>query len=219
LSSKPRGLINNILNDYHFQYERRINMYNNFTRKIIAILAVAAFVGFGSYAFADRGGGYGDRGDGHHGYGMDYGHYGSGMGYGQRGSGMGYGMDYGRHGKGMGYGNRGYRDDYRSGRDYEGDLSRDEIRQLEETHAAFYKDTEKLRDNIYDKEVDLSKELAGKNPDKQQASKLQKEISKLRSQLDQKRIDHLIEARKVAPNAGRGWMRGYGSRGGEYCWR
>ena len=136
-------------------------MYNNFTRKIIAILAVAAFVGFGSYAFADRGGGYGDRGYGHHGYGMDYGHYGSGMGYGQRGSGMGYGMDYGRHGKGMGYGNRGYRDDYRSGRDYEGDLSRDEIRQLEETHAAFYKDTEKLRDNIYDKEVDLSKIAKG----------------------------------------------------------
>jgi zinc resistance-associated protein len=182
-------------------------MYNNFTRKIIAVLAVVALVGFGSYAFADRGGGYGDRGYGQHGYGMGYGQHGYGMGSGMMGSGM------------MGYGQRGHRDDYRSDRGYQGDLSRDEIRQLEETHEAFYKDTEKLRDSIYDKEVDLSRELAGKNPDKQQASKLQKEISKLRGQLDQKRLDHQIETRKIAPNAGRGWMRGYGSRGGEYCRR
>ncbi len=180
-------------------------MYNNFTRKIIAVLAVVAFVGFGSYAFADRGGGYGQRGYGHQGYGMDYGRH-------------GYGMDYGRHGYGMGYGQRGYRDDYRSDRGYEGDLPRDEIRQLEEAQETFYKDTEKLRDSIYDKEVDLSRELAGKNPEKQKAAKLQKEISELRSKLDQKRINHLIETRKIAPNAGRGWMRGYGSRGGD-CWR
>ncbi len=181
-------------------------MYNNFTRKIIAVLAVVALVGFGSYAFADRGGGYGDRGYGQHGYGMGYGQH-------------GYGMGHGQHGYDMGYGPRGYRDDYRQDRDYEGDLTRDKIRQLEETHEAFYKDTEKLRDNIYDKEVDLSRELAGENPDKQQAAKLQKEISKLRSKLDQKRIDHLIETRKIAPKAGRGWMRGYGPRGGESCWR
>ncbi len=186
-------------------------MYNNFTRKIIAVLAVVAFVGFGSYAFADRGGGYGHRGSGHQGYGMGSGHQGYGMGSGMMGYGMGSGM--------MGYGQRGYRDDYSSDRGYEGDLHRDEIRQLEEANEAFYKDTEKLRDDLYDKEVDLSRELAGKNPDKQKAATLQKEISKLRSKLDQKRINHLIETRKIAPNAGRGWMRGYGSRGGEYCWR
>ncbi len=172
-------------------------MYNNFTRKIIAVLAVVALVGFGSYAFADWDGGYGHRGYGHYGYGMDYGH----------------------HGYGMGHGHRGYRDDYRSDRDYEGDLTRDKLRQLDEAHEAFYKDTEKLRDNIYDKEVDLSRELAGENPDKQKAAKLQKEISELRSKLDQKRIDHLIEIRKIAPKAGRYWMRGYGPRGGESCWR
>jgi zinc resistance-associated protein len=172
-------------------------MYNNFTRKIIAVLAVVALVGFGSYAFADRGEGYGQRGYDHH----------------------GYGMDYGRHGSGMGYGHRGYRDDNRSDRDYEGDLTRDEIRQLEEAHEAFYKDTKELRDNIYDKEVDLSRELDGENPDKQKAAKLQKEISELRSNLDQKRLDHQIETRKIAPKAGRGWMRGYGDRGGKSCWR
>ena len=172
-------------------------MYNNFTRKIITVLAVVALVGFGSYAFADRGGGYGHRGYGHH----------------------GYGMDNGRHGYGMGYGHRGYKGDYRSDRDYEGDLTRDEIRQLEEAHEAFYKDTKKLRYKLDDKEVDLSRELTGESPDKQKAAKLQKEISELRSKLDQKRIDHLIETRKIAPKAGRGWMRGYGPRGGESCWR
>ncbi len=155
-------------------------MYNNFTRKIIAVLVVVALVGFGSYAFADRVGGYG-----HHC--MDCGY-------------------------------RGYKDGYRSGRDYEGDLTRDEIRQLEETREAFYKDTKELRYKLEDKGVDLSRELAGENPDKQKAAKLQKEISELRSKLDQKRLNHQIETRKIAPKAGRGWMRGYGSRGGN-CWR
>jgi Spy/CpxP family protein refolding chaperone len=165
-------------------------MYNNFTRKIIAVLAVVALVGFGSYAFAGRGGGDG------------YGHH-------------GYGMDNGRHGYGMGYG----QDDDRSDRDYEGDLTQDEIRQLEEAHEAFYKETKELRYKLDDKEVALSRELAGENPDKQKAAKLQKEISELRSKLDQKRLNHQLETRKIAPNAGRGWMRGYGSRGGKSCWR
>ncbi len=167
-------------------------MYANFTRKIITILAVVALVGFGSYAFADWGGGYG-----HHGYGMDDGH----------------------HGSGMGYGHRGYRDDDRSDRDYEGDLTRDEIRQLEEAHEAFYKETKELRYKLDDKARDLNRELAGENPDKQKAAKLQKELSELRSDLDQKRLDHQIETRKISPKAGRGWMRGYGPRGGESCWR
>ena len=181
-------------------------MYNNFTRKIIAVLAVVALVGFGSYAFADRGGGYGDRGYGQHGYGMGYGQH-------------GYGMGHGQHGYDMGYGPRGYRDDYRQDRDYEGDLTRDEIRQLDEANEDFYKNTEELRYKLDDKAVDLSRELAGENPDKQKAAKLQKEISELRSKLDQQRLDHQIETRKIAPNAGRGWMRGYGARGGESCWR
>jgi len=172
-------------------------MYNNFSRKVITVLAVVALVGFGSYAFADRGGRYGDGGYGH----------------------QGYGMDYGRHGYGMGHGHRGHRGDCRSDRDYGGDLTRDEIRQLDEAHEAFYKDTEELRYKLDDKEVDLSRELAGENPDKQKAAKIQKEISELRSKLDQKRLNHQIETRKIAPNAGRGWMRGYGSRGGKSCRR
>ena len=172
-------------------------MYNNFARKIVVIFAVVALVGLGSYAFADRGGGYGHRGYGH----------------------QGYGMDDGRHGKGMGYGHRGDRDDDRSDRNYEGDLTRDEIRQLEEARDTFHNDTKELRYKLDDKKVDLRRELAGENPDKQKASKLQKEISELRSELDQKRLDHQIETRKISPKAGRGWMRGYGARGGESCWR
>jgi len=46
---------------------------------------------------------------------------------------------------------------------------------------------------------------------------LQKEISKLESELDQKRIDHMIKVRKIDPDAGRGFaamgpMMGYGGQ-------
>ena len=63
-------------------------------------------------------------------------------------------------------------------------------------------------------------------PDAKKAARLQTEISKLESQLDQKRVDHMIKMRKLNPNAGsgRGFMgggqKGYGPRyGGGYCWR
>jgi Spy/CpxP family protein refolding chaperone len=70
----------------------------------------------------------------------------------------------------------------------------------------------------------MQSELAKAEPDAAKASGLQKEISELQAQLDQKRIDHMVEMRKVAPNAGRGYMRGgpmmgYGPRGGGYCWQ
>ncbi|MBU0988553.1 MAG: hypothetical protein KKH68_14980 [Proteobacteria bacterium] len=55
------------------------------------------------------------------------------------------------------------------------------------------------------------------------ASSLQNDISKLQAQLDQKRIDHMVEMRKINPNAGRGFMgrggMGYGNGQGRYCWR
>ena len=53
---------------------------------------------------------------------------------------------------------------------------------------------------------------------------MQKEISKLESELDQKRIDHMIKIRKLSPNAGRGFMMGGNHMGYGYaspedsCW-
>jgi hypothetical protein len=41
--------------------------------------------------------------------------------------------------------------------------------------------------------------LAKKNLDTQRAVSLQKEISDLRARIDQKRIEHMIEMRKINP--------------------
>lgn len=174
-------------------------MFKNFSIKIIAVLAVVAVLGIGSYAFAGRGGGYG-----HHGYGSDDSYHG-----------------YGHHGYGRGYG---------SGCDYGEDLTQEEFEKLQAEHQAFAKDTQKLRQNIFQKELALRSELAKENPDAQKALEMQKEISDLRTEIDQKRVGHLIKARKIAPNAGKGMMKGFGSRrgggrgmgpgsGGGPCWR
>ena len=60
---------------------------------------------------------------------------------------------------------------------------------------AFLKDTPELRDRLYEKERELQSELAKSDPDASKASGLQKEISDLQAQLDQKRINHRVEMR------------------------
>ena len=56
------------------------------------------------------------------------------------------------------------------------------------------------------------------------AISLQKEISELEAQLDQKRIDHMIKVRKIDPDTGRGFaamgpMMGYGDQYPGSCWQ
>jgi Spy/CpxP family protein refolding chaperone len=118
-----------------------------------------------------------------------------------------WGMGYGRHGMGMyggamGYGNQGYM----------GNLSADEITKLDQERANFLKDTEGIRQDIYAKDLALRSELSKQSPDAQKAAQLQKEISELQNQLDQKRIDQMVKMRQVNPNAGRGFM-GRGAMG------
>jgi hypothetical protein len=47
-------------------------------------------------------------------------------------------------------------------------------------------------------------------PEKKMASAIQKEISKLRAQLDQKHIDHMIQMKKIDPSVGQGHAKGGG---------
>jgi zinc resistance-associated protein len=104
-----------------------------------------------------------------------------------------------------------------------GNLTADEIAKLDQQRAEFFKSTEGLRQQLYQKELALQSELAKEEPDTGKASRLQREVSNLRGDLDQKRIEHNIQARKSAPNYNRGFnrghgpMMGYGSRGGGYC--
>ena len=134
------------------------------------------------------------------------------------GWGRGYGHMMGPgwgHMGGYGYGPGGY----------SGNLSNEEIEKLDKQRSEYFKATENTRQKLYEKELALRSELAKENPDTSKASNLQGEISKLQSDLDQKRLDHEIKARKTSPNydrgrrGGYGPMMGYGPGGGGYCWR
>ena len=109
-------------------------------------------------------------------------------------------------GRGMGYGHRG---GY-SG--YTGDLSEDDIKTLNKERQAFFEATRDLRQDVYRKELELQTELAQKNPDAKKAATLQEDISKLGSEFDQKRLDHMMNMRKIVPEAG---MMGPGMMSGD----
>ena len=110
-------------------------------------------------------------------------------------------------GQGSGGGQRGYGP---SG--YQGNLSDEDLDRINKERQAFFEDTRDLRDNLYQKELELRSEMEKQDPDAKKAVALQKEISDLEGQLAQKRIDHRIKMQKENPEffAGRGYGRGYG---------
>jgi len=127
-------------------------------------------------------------------------------GWGMRGYGPGGGECPGVRGGGYGPGS-GY---------MMGNLTEDEAKKINDQREEFFKATEDLRQDIYAKELELNSELAKKNIDTEKATKLQKEISELESNFDQKRLEHMIKIRKLNPNLARGF--GGGSPGG-HCAR
>ena len=137
-------------------------------RNIILTITAIAVVGIGISAFAH--GGSRGRGGGwdHHQGGM---HYQGGKGYDGH-MGMGYRGGYG-------YGN-------------DNQLSQDDYRQFERQRDVFFKDTQDIRSKLFEKERELQSELTKSDIDASKASQLQKEISKLQSEFDQKRIDHMV---------------------------
>lgn len=138
--------------------------------------------------------------------------------------GMGWGGGWGHHRGGMHYQGG-------SGNGPVDQLNPEETKQFEQKREAFFSETQDIRTSLFEKERELQNELAKDEPDMARASELQKEISDLQSQFDQKRIEHMVEMRKLNPNAGRGYKSGgpmMGSRGsmmgsgynggGGYCW-
>jgi Spy/CpxP family protein refolding chaperone len=136
----------------------------------------------------------------------------------------GWGMEYGHHGWGRhgsdwhheGWGGPGYGN-------MMGDMSDEDIKNLNKTHSDFFKSTKYLRQDLNAKELELRSEFAKQNPDANKAIKLQEEISNLKTKLDQEHLEHMIQIRKINPDAGRGFMgrgaMGYGPSYGSYCWR
>ena len=189
-------------------------------RKII--FALTAFLTLSIVAIAYAHGGDDDRRD--DGYGYGYGHMmGPGYGYGHMmGPGYGYGNMMGRgYGYMMGpdsrYGHmrRWDGDDgwHRGGCDNWRGLPDDTVNKLDASRHKFYNDTRELRDQIGEKEAALNREMNKVNPDRDKVLALQKEVSHLQSDFDQKALNHRLDVQKMLPEDYR--ADGYG---GGYCW-
>ena len=149
----------------------------------------------------------------------------AGWGRGHWGYGNHMGSGYGMH-RGWADGPRGY-----GGPGYQSDLNDEDLAKLNKERQVFFEATSELREKLYQKELELRSELAKKAPDAKKAVSLQKEISDLEGQLDQKRVEHRIRMQSENPGffAGRGggyrrgggpgmgMGRGFYGRGGG-CW-
>ena len=175
----------------------------------LGIIAVVLIVGIAALGFAYDG--YGPGYGGHMmGYGGGYGMmgygggYGNNMGPGMMGYGGGYGPGYG-HMRGY-YGPNGY-----------GNLSQEDAAKLQQSQDQFFDQTRDLRNSIRDKQLALNDELQKTDPDRAKVADLQKQLSQLESQFDQKALDHQLELRKEFPQNTYGGEYGYG-RGGNCGW-
>ena len=110
---------------------------------------------------------------------------------------------------GMGKGMRG-------GPGWTGDanLTPEQREQWQAERNKFYSETEQLRQQIQDRRITLRDELNKPAPDAAQAEQIQKELSQLQNEFDQKALQHKLEVRKILPDefkpgfgAGRGARR------------
>ncbi|MEJ2102202.1 MAG: periplasmic heavy metal sensor [Desulfobacterales bacterium] len=96
---------------------------------------------------------------------------------------------------------------------YGGQLSEDQVQKLYKEQSAFFEATRDLREQLYQKGLELRSELAKENPDANKAAALQKEISALRAEFDQKRLNHILNMKKINPEIGRSFGRRYAIMG------
>jgi hypothetical protein len=109
------------------------------------------------------------------------------------------------------------------GQGFGGNLTDEEIATVQKERSAFLESTRELRERHYQKELELRAEIAKQNPDVKKAAELQKEVSTLESEMDQKRLEHRLKMKKDYPQIygkgfgggfGRGMGPGYGMGGG-----
>jgi zinc resistance-associated protein len=105
--------------------------------------------------------------------------------------------------------------------------TQEQQQKLNRMDQKFFDETASLRNNIWNKQNEMSILLNKENPDAAKIKALQKEINTLKNQMAEKRLEYRLEANKVVPDNtysrgyGRG-MGGYGGRGGYGpggCWR
>jgi Spy/CpxP family protein refolding chaperone len=109
----------------------------------------------------------------------------------------------GFHGKGyagdcpmMGDGDPGY------GRNL--NLTKEEQEKVDAERKAFRESTKDLKRDIYQKSLELQSEMAKKDTDSKKAFEIQKQLSDLKGQMDQKRLEHRFNLKKINPDLGSG---------------
>lgn len=117
---------------------------------------------------------------------------------------------------------------WKGGAAYE-DLTEDQRNELNKLNQEFFDKTLNLRREIRTKSDEFKILLNAPDPDPAKVKTAHKEISRLKGQMAEHRIDHQLKARKIAPEGpfargyGRRHMKGFGSRGGAYgpgaCWK
>jgi Spy/CpxP family protein refolding chaperone len=125
---------------------------------------------------------------------------------------------YGRHMMEPGYGrymmgNDGDCGSYMRGDRRWGHLSDRDIAKLDASREKFYNDTRELRSKIDEKQGELNHAMNQDNPDQSKIFELQKQVSSLQSDFDQKVVAHRLEMRKLLPDN----FRASGVDDG-YCW-
>ncbi len=89
-------------------------------------------------------------------------------------------------------------------------LTDDQIKKMESERAAFLLATKDIRQQINEKRQTLQAELTKQTPDTSTCASIQKEVSDLQSQFDQKRLTHILEMKKIDPNFTEGKGMGHG---------
>jgi peptidoglycan hydrolase CwlO-like protein len=91
-------------------------------------------------------------------------------------------------------------------------LTADQMKQMDTERNAFQTATQDIRQQMNEKRQALQTELNKPQPDASTCTSLQKQISELQAQFDQKRITHIIQMKKIDPNftEGRGFGMGMG---------
>jgi Spy/CpxP family protein refolding chaperone len=125
----------------------------------------------------------------------------------------GYGQHWAQMDKGeaAGYQSGCRGQNYPHGYDYS-ELTDEQRKKLDEERRTFDSTNRDLRQEIYRKRLLLKVELAGKNADQKKASALQKELSDLEADLDQKRLVHWFKIKEIAPDFDAGCL-GFGQKG------
>ena len=79
-------------------------------------------------------------------------------------------------------------------------LTDDQIKQMETEQNAFQTATKDIREQLNEKRQALNTELVKQTPDAAAAATLQKGITDLQAQFDQKRLTHILNIKKIDPD-------------------